>query len=117
MPDRYEVRINGIPSGLTVIAAVSFRQRLRGFIGGTPAYEGILFPSCRAVHTFFMSFPLDIIFLSDNGRVTRVNRVIKPGKFVGPVPEAVSTLEIPSATNSFTDLSAGDRLSFFKIHS
>ncbi len=114
MADLYEVYINGIPSGFVVRAAVSFHERLRGFLGRKAERTGILFPSCRAIHTFFMSFPLDVVFLDHDNRVIRVDRELAPGRAAGPVAEAASILEIPSSAHAMAGLSAGDRLAFFK---
>jgi uncharacterized membrane protein (UPF0127 family) len=55
----------------------------------------ILFTNCSSVHTFFMRFNLDIVFLDKNGIVVGFKRNIKPWRIVLPVKKAVDILEIP----------------------
>lgn len=50
----------------------SFSDRLRGMIGRDfSAFDGMMFDRCNAIHTFFMSIPLDIIFLSKEKKVLK----------------------------------------------
>ena len=48
--------------------------RLRGLLGreGLDAGEGLLLRPASSVHTFFMRFPIDVVFLSKNGKVMKV---------------------------------------------
>jgi uncharacterized membrane protein (UPF0127 family) len=45
--------------------AVHFWDRLRGLIGkdGLTEGEAMWFPRCSSVHTFWMRFPIDVVFL------------------------------------------------------
>lgn len=52
--------------------AVSFGDRLRGLIGRPFEQIGIdamVFPACSCIHTFFMTFPIDVIFLGADNTV------------------------------------------------
>src|SRR4051812_30737808 len=51
------------------IVAESFIDRLRGLIGRTrlDAGEGMLFPRCNDIHMWFMSIPIDVVFLRREG--------------------------------------------------
>ena len=70
------VRIAGVEAEV----ARSFGARVRGLIGrrGLAPGEGLLILKCNAIHTFFMSFPIDATFLDKNDRVVRVVRNIRP---------------------------------------
>jgi uncharacterized membrane protein (UPF0127 family) len=47
--------------------------------------QGLLFPSCRSLHTFQMRFPLDIAFLDAEGQPLAIRRMVQPWKVVtGP---------------------------------
>jgi uncharacterized protein len=59
------------------------------------AGPGLLIPRCRSVHTFGMRFPLDLIFLDDEGRVIEVRRGVPPGRVVR-CPAATTVFERPS---------------------
>lgn len=67
--------------------------RTRGLIGSDGGYA-LLIPKCNWIHTFFMSYPIDVFYLDPGGRVVK-NLMVKPGKFTRPVRGAVAVLEIP----------------------
>lgn len=52
--------------------------RLRGLLGrsGLAAGEGMLFPRTGSVHTMFMRFPIDIVFLDADLRVLSVREAV-----------------------------------------
>ena len=67
-------------NGVKARVARTFSARLRGLIGSKrlPPGEGLLIPGCSAIHTFFMSFPIDATFLDADGNVVKTVRNIKP---------------------------------------
>ena len=58
-------------------------ERIRGLIGtkDLPLDEGMLILKCNAIHTFFMSFPIDAIFLDKNDNVVKTVKNIRPWRF------------------------------------
>lgn len=60
--------------------AEGFFARLRGlmFEKDLPRGEALLIPRCSAVHTCFMRFPLDLVFLDADGRTVKTVRDVKP---------------------------------------
>jgi uncharacterized membrane protein (UPF0127 family) len=56
--------------------------RLRGLLGRKPlegaAQEGLLIEPCSSVHTFWMRYPLDLIFLDSNSRVVGICENVAP---------------------------------------
>jgi len=56
--------------------------RLRGLLGRKPlgpaAQEGLLIEPCSSVHTFWMTYPLDLIFLDSNSRVLGICEGVAP---------------------------------------
>lgn len=60
--------------------AAGFRQRLLGLLASPPPPAGtaLLIAPCRAVHTVGMRYPIDIVFLSRDGRVVRICRQVAP---------------------------------------
>ena len=76
--------------------ASRFLERLRGLIRSDPASRearGLLLVPCSSVHTFGMSFPLDLVFLDRCGGVVRVCRDVPPGRVV-PCVGAHAVLEM-----------------------
>jgi uncharacterized protein len=59
------------------------------------AGSGLLIPRCRSVHTLGMRFPLDLIFLDQEGRVVELRRDVPAGRIVR-CPEAGAVLELPA---------------------
>ena len=62
-----------------------------------PEGEGLLIPRCRAIHTFFMRFPIDAVFFDAAGNEVKTVRNIRPWRaFVWGGCRAASVLETKS---------------------
>lgn len=72
--------------------------------------EGLWLEPCAMVHTLFMRFSIDVVFLGRDLEVRRVVRDLKPWRLSPWVPSARSALEL-AAGASPASLKAGDRLS------
>ncbi len=57
----------------------------------------LIYP-CKQIHSFFMKFSFDAVFLTRDNRVVFLMEDIKPGKTSPLVPEAFSVLELPAGT-------------------
>ncbi|MFH0911484.1 MAG: DUF192 domain-containing protein [Planctomycetota bacterium] len=55
---------------------------------------GFLLPRCRSIHTCFMRFALDLVFLDREGRVCKLVEAIPPWR-MSSAREAQSVLELP----------------------
>ena len=74
-------------------------ERIRGLIDtkDLPSDEGMLILKCNAIHTFFMSFSIDAIFLDKNDNVVKTVKNIRPWRFfVWGGFKAAKVLEIKS---------------------
>jgi uncharacterized protein len=71
-----------LPGGLVLVDAATSLARLRGLAwldaAALPSAAGLRFARTRAVHTFGMRFPLDLIWLDHTGAVVRVDRAVPP---------------------------------------
>ena len=49
-------------------------ERMRGLLGRAPldADEGLILDPCGSIHTLFMSYPIDVVYLRRDLSVTRV---------------------------------------------
>jgi uncharacterized membrane protein (UPF0127 family) len=86
--------------GVKAKVARTFAERARGLIGTAkpPPGEGLLILRCNAIHTFFMSYPIDAVFFDRHDRVVKEVRGIKPWRFlVWGGWRAVKVLETASA--------------------
>jgi uncharacterized membrane protein (UPF0127 family) len=54
--------------------------RMRGLLGRSdlPRGEGILIRPAGSIHTFFMRFPIDAVFLDNDGKVVGIERELPP---------------------------------------
>ena len=89
------VLVNGVKAKV----ARTLFARMKGLIGTKclPPGEGMLILRCNAIHTFFMSFPIDATFFDREGRVVKVMRNIRPWcPFVWGGFRAVKVLEVAS---------------------
>ena len=101
---------------LTVAAhveqALSFQQRLLGLMG-RPTFacdHTIWFESCNSIHTCFMKFPIDVVFVDRHLVVRKVVRNLKPWRLVLPVWGAQSTFEFAAGVATTEKVSVGDQL-------
>ncbi len=97
------------------LVAESFFTRFFGWMGKAHAVsgEGILFPKCTSVHMWFMSIPIDVVFLRnerDRKVVTSVHSV-RPWKLL-PLNDfrAHEALELPAGSVASLGISVGDEL-------
>jgi uncharacterized membrane protein (UPF0127 family) len=90
--------------------AESFGHRLRGlmFRSALDSGEGLMLRPCKVVHTHFMRFPIDLIFVGRSMRVVRVIDHQKPWGQSPLVSEALAVIELAAGGAGLT--SPGDRL-------
>jgi len=72
--------------------------------------EGLWIVPCEAVHTFWMRFPIDLIYLDREHRVVKTRSNVPAWRLSGCL-RAHSVLELPSGLIHNTRTTPGDRLS------
>ncbi|MBP9674225.1 MAG: DUF192 domain-containing protein [Bacteriovoracaceae bacterium] len=75
--------------------ADTFFARLVGLMGQKKTSTGLLLEPCQSIHTCFMLFPLDVIFLDANNRVVKVIYHLKPWRFTLFYFKAKKVVEFP----------------------
>jgi uncharacterized protein len=93
---------------LTAFDSSSRRKGLLGRSSLAPGTAMIIAPS-NAVHTFFMQFPIDIAFISKDGRVLKVRSAVPARRMVASL-RAYAVLEMPAGTLTASDTQPGDTL-------
>ena len=93
------------------VVADSPVSRLRGLLGrsGLRSGEGLLLRPASAIHTCFMRFPIDAVFLDDGMRVLRISDEIRPWRAASR-RGAHAVLELPAGESARRGLEVGDRL-------
>jgi uncharacterized membrane protein (UPF0127 family) len=99
-----------------VEAADHGAARRRGLLGRDvlPEGEGLWIVPCESVHTFFMKFPIDLIYLDRNKKVKKVRSSVPPWR-VSACLSAHSIIELASGTIKTTQTRPGDALEFSPI--
>ncbi len=89
-------RARGRVVAARVTAANDAASRSRGLLGrdSMAPDEGLWIVPCPMIHTFFMRFPIDVIFLSRALEVVRVMENLKPWRLSPWVFSAHSVLEL-----------------------
>lgn len=93
-----------------ILVADSMYSRLIGLMfRETPEGDGLLLDPCTSIHTFFMRYSLDVVFLNKENKVIKIIRNLKPWKMTGIYLKARKVLEAPTGKLS-ADLRVGDTL-------
>ena len=76
--------------------------------------EGLWIRPCESVHTFFMKFPIDLVYLDKSRKVRKVRHSVPPWR-LSMCLTAHSILELPAGTAKQTGTAAGDVLSIEEV--
>ena len=74
------------------------------------AGEALWIKPCMSIHTFFMKFPIDVIFLNKRNQMIAAKRNLKPNRLTRLYPKAISVLELPAGVLEATDTRVGDEI-------
>lgn len=93
--------------------AGSGMKRSKGLLGrkGLDAGEGMWIVPCEAVHTFFMQFPLDLIYLDKKNRIRKVKSNVRPWR-LSVCLSAHSIIELPVGAIRDSQSQPGDIVKF-----
>jgi uncharacterized membrane protein (UPF0127 family) len=97
--------------GHSIETAETSAQRRTGLLkhSGLESGTGLWILPCEAVHTLFMKFPIDLIYIDRKRRVRSVVHGLAPWRF-SMCLRAHSVLELPSGTVNRTGTQKGDQL-------
>jgi len=121
-PDRpasaeVRVRVSNLTRNTLIASCMevadSGSRRSKGLLGRerlAPG-EGLWILPCEAVHTFWMRFPIDLIYLDRGKHIKKLRSEVKPWRLSGCL-SAHSVLELPPGTIRETQTRAGDTLEF-----
>jgi len=91
--------------------ARSFAARFRGLMGAAdlPAGQGVLFPGTSSVHTHFMRFPSDVVFLDEERRIVAIRQALRPWRMAS-AKGARTVLELGAGECARLGVAQGDVL-------
>ena len=90
--------------------------RMKGLLGRKelPQGEALWIKPCFSVHTFFMKFPIDVIFLNKTNQVIAAVSNLTPHRMTRLYPQSFSVLELPIGTIDAADTVIGDKIEIEK---
>ena len=101
----------GTAIATSVERAVTRATRRRGLLGrdGLGAGCALMLEPCPAVHTAFMRFAIDIVFVDRQGYAIKIVRNLGPWR-IAVAPRAHAVVELAAGSLAQVDLAIGDRL-------
>ncbi len=94
------------------IIASSPAARAQGLLGkdNIKPGEGLLITPCSSIHTFFMHFAIDVIYLDSEHRVVKLVESLKPWRISVGGKGSKEVIEVPVLTIRNTKTELGDRI-------
>lgn len=94
--------------------ADNFWLRLRGLLGSAPLQsgEGLVLAGEKSIHTLFMGFPIDVVYVNKQFNVIRATENMVPYRLGPLVAGCQYVLEMPVGTIAQTSTQIGDQLKF-----
>lgn len=97
---------------LTLRMARTFLARFRGLMLSAPLgpAEGMLITRCTSVHSAFMRYPIDVVYLDRDGAVVRCVPHLKPWRASWGIAGTAHVLELAAGSVAAFGIAPGDRL-------
>lgn len=94
-------------------------QRMQGLLGTKELKEGdgMIIPGMGSIHTFFMKYPLDLIFLDHNRKVVKLSQNVVPWRYVSAPLKSRLVLELPNGTIVQSSTVLGSKISLDTVQS
>lgn len=106
--------INDKITDIKIEVAENFFSKAAGLIGkkNLPEKTGLLIMKCKGIHTFFMRFPIDVVFINSNNKVVKIIENLKPWRMPMPVLSSKFVLEFPSGLLKLYLIQINDKIIF-----
>jgi uncharacterized membrane protein (UPF0127 family) len=105
--------LRNVRSGCVVASrielAVESNSRRRGLLGRDTFDKGaaLIIAPCNSIHTFFMRFAIDVVFVARDGRVLKTYSTLVPWRIALSIG-AFAVIELPAGTISESEANPGD---------
>lgn len=107
---------NGQTIAESIESANTFFKRLKGLMFRQQLTNGcgLYLHPCKSIHTFFMKFPIDVLYIDKNWNVVGLEEQLKPGtigkKFLG----SASVIELESGSIKKNGIKEGQIVKLLK---
>lgn len=97
--------------------AYSFFKRLRGLLFTEELPDGCAMhiQPCSSIHTFFMNYAIDVLYLDQHGMIVGMEEHLQPGKTGKRWPQVASVVELPIGKIKKSHTKLGHTIEFKKI--
>jgi uncharacterized membrane protein (UPF0127 family) len=97
--------------------AQDYRSRSIGLLNRTSfsREEGLLIKPCNSIHTFFMKFPIDVLFLDKKGKVVKIRKSLVPWRLCAATKRGYMTLELMDKALDAVQVNVGDPIGIMKM--
>jgi uncharacterized membrane protein (UPF0127 family) len=96
-----------------LIFAASFSDRLFGLIfKNIKKGQGFIIKDCNSIHTFWMRYKIDVVFLNKNNEIIKLFESFKQFRMTPVIKDACCVIEFPESTINDFSLKIGDNLKF-----
>ena len=115
MKDKFYKAVN-ITTGEVIADKVriarDFKSRSIGLLNRTSLGDGeaLLIRPCPSVHTLFMKFHIDVLFLSKEGKIVKIVHSLKPWRLSGCLLSCLMVLELPPGKIAKTTIKLGNSI-------
>jgi uncharacterized protein len=116
-PASTKLQIQNLTRGTEIASCVEVADtpstRNKGLLGRTELRPGggLWIVPCGSIHTFFMKFSIDLVYINRRKKVKKVRSSIGPWR-ISACLFAHSILELPAGTIHSTQTQQGDQLEF-----
>jgi len=95
------------------VIADTLSGRIKGLIGRKKLKggEALVIKPCNSVHTFFMRFPIDLLFVDRQDRIVKIVQAIPPFRLSSISLGASYVIELPAGTINSSQTKVGDQIS------
>jgi uncharacterized membrane protein (UPF0127 family) len=101
---------SGADLAARVAVAGDSASRRRGLLGRDRLdNEALVIAPCAAVHTCFMRFPIDVLFVDRDGRIVKCVPDVRPWRIAAAL-RAFATIEMAAGTIARTGTTRGHRV-------
>ncbi len=92
--------------------ARSFWKRGIGLMlrSGLSKGTGLVIDPCSSIHTMWMRFPIDVLYVDQDGTIKRVDEGMKPWRFGPLFVRGKYVIELPPGTIRSTGTEQGDQI-------
>ena len=103
-------KTRGITIAQDAIVAKTPLKRMVGLLSRKQFEQGqaLIIKPCNSIHTFFMHFAIDVIFVDSRNRITKIIRSMQPFRLSGIYLNALFSIELPAGTLKKTSTQTGD---------